>query len=60
MLLRCVECGCWSDEEARGWAGFLGGGLDDEDDEPTIVGLYCPACAALEFGYRPAEAETYT
>lgn len=57
-LLRCAECGCWSDEDARGWAGVLGGG-DEDDDDPELVYLYCPACAATEFGYRPEAAEGY-
>jgi hypothetical protein len=56
-LLRCVECGCASDELGRGWVAFTG---EDPDgiDPPAIV-VYCPACAAEEFGYRPEAAEAY-
>jgi hypothetical protein len=30
----------------------------DEHDEPAIV-VYCPLCAAAEFGYGPGAAENY-
>ena len=44
--LVCVECETVSDEGARGWRAYLGGGFDGDELE---VGTYCPACAAAEF-----------
>ena len=58
MELVCEECGCSSDEEARGWVAFLA--EDAEGVEPTSVATFCPECAAEEFGYRPASADEYT
>jgi hypothetical protein len=57
-LLTYAECGCSSDEEARGWAAFSG--EDTEGIEPTSLLIFCPVCAAKEFGYRPERAEEYT
>jgi hypothetical protein len=56
-LLYCEECGCCSGELGKGWVAYA---CEDPDgvDEPRIV-VYCPPCAASEFGYRPAFAETY-
>ena len=52
-VLYCVECGCCSGELGKGWVAMR---CDDPDpdmgDEPTIA-LYCPPCAAGEFGNRP-------
>jgi len=45
--LRCLECGKSSDREARGWKALVGGGFEDE---PVEVGIFCPECAAREFG----------
>ena len=44
-LARC------SGELGKGWVAFLG---EDPDavDAPSAV-VYCPVCAAAEFGYRP-------
>jgi hypothetical protein len=39
---RCAECGAVADERAEGWRTYL-----TEDDETAV---YCPACAAREFG----------
>jgi hypothetical protein len=39
--LECVECGEFSDGEARGWRMFL-----TDDDQPAV---YCPGCAEAEF-----------
>ena len=44
--LTCLECGTRSDEQARGWRAYIGGG---HDDDPVEVGVYCPDCAAREF-----------
>ena len=45
--LQCLECGAVSDEDARGWRAYIGGGFDDDD--PLEVGIYCPACSEREF-----------
>jgi hypothetical protein len=56
-LLYCEDCGCCSGELGKGWAAWL---CDDPDgvDEPRIA-VYCPPCAAAEFGYRPDVAASY-
>lgn len=56
-LLYCEECGCCSGELGKGWVAYTCADPDGVD-EPRIV-VYCPPCAASEFGYRPAFAETY-
>jgi hypothetical protein len=43
--LACVECNRRSDPPAEGWRGVLAGFGGDEE-----VGIYCPECAAREFG----------
>jgi hypothetical protein len=58
VLLICAECGCASDEHARGWGAFTG--EDPDDIEPTSVLIMCPVCATLEFEWRPEAAEGYT
>ena len=45
--LQCLECGAVSDEAARDWRAYLGGG--HEDDGPIEVGIYCPICSRREF-----------
>ncbi len=45
--LSCLECGATSDESARGWRAYVGGGYDEGD--PVEVGIYCPACSEREF-----------
>jgi hypothetical protein len=45
--LHCIECETVSDERARGWRAYVGGGFDGDEVE---VGTYCPACAEAEFG----------
>lgn len=56
-MLICEECGCASGELGRGWAAFV---VDDPDgrEPPTIV-VYCPVCAAAEFGHRAEAADDY-
>jgi hypothetical protein len=58
-MLYCIECGCCSGELGKGWAAFR---CDDPDpdmrDAPEIA-IYCPACAAAEFGYRPDVGANY-
>ena len=41
QVLFCEECGCDSDDEARGWEGHLAW----EDDGSTTVVIFCPACS---------------
>lgn len=60
-MLCCIECGCWSGELGKGWVAFR---CDDPDpDEPSdgrsMIAVYCPRCAASEFGYRPDIGATY-
>lgn len=45
--LVCIECETVSDERARGWRAYVGGGFDGDEVE---VGTYCPSCAKAEFG----------
>ncbi|HSL64563.1 MAG TPA: hypothetical protein VK874_07880 [Gaiellaceae bacterium] len=45
--LVCLECGRQADKQARGWRALIGGGYEGE---PREVGVYCPRCAAREFG----------
>lgn len=56
-VLYCEECGCCSGELGKSWVAYM---CDDPDgaDEPRIV-VYCPPCAAAEFGYRPDIAANY-
>jgi hypothetical protein len=57
-LLVCVECGCVSGELGRGWTALLTQDPDDPLDPPGIA-VYCPPCAATEFGHRAELAEGY-
>jgi hypothetical protein len=45
-VLVCIECQAVSDEQAKGWKAYLGGGFDGDDIE---VGVFCPKCAEIEF-----------
>ena len=45
-VLVCIECQAVSDERAKGWKAYLGGGFDGDDIE---VGVFCPNCAEIEF-----------
>lgn len=44
--LVCVVCGRESVAGEIGWRAFLGGRFGDD----SRVGIYCPECAAREFG----------
>lgn len=57
-MLYCVECGCCSGEVAKGWTAFCCDDPRDEHAEPALA-LYCPPCAAAEFGSRPDIAARY-
>ena len=48
--LVCVECRTPAPADARGWQAHL------TNVEPAEVGIYCPDCAAREFGRPPAES----
>lgn len=52
-MLDCVECGR-SDALGKGWVAMRCDVTDpDEPDEcQSTVAMYCPDCAAREFGYR--------
>jgi hypothetical protein len=44
LVLHCLECKCaWTDPTER-WRMYA------TDDVEPEVGLYCPLCAAFEFG----------
>ena len=59
-MLYCIECGCCSGELGKGWVAFRCDEPDpDEGDAEPGVAVYCPPCAAAEFGYRPDVAATY-
>jgi hypothetical protein len=58
--LYCIECGCCCGEFGRGWVAFRCDDPDpDEGDPEPAIALYCPPCAAAEFGYRPDVAAEY-
>lgn len=44
LVLVCAECGAESDERAEGWRAFL------TCDEPAEAAVFCPECAAAEYG----------
>jgi hypothetical protein len=56
-MLYCIECGCCSGELGKGWVAYL---CDDAGGiEGPSIAIYCPPCAAAEFGYRPEVAANY-
>jgi hypothetical protein len=58
-VLYCIECGCCSGELGKGWVALLCDDPDPDVPHPPAVALYCPPCAAAEFGYRPDVAANY-
>ena len=52
MLVRCEECGVEAEvvAHAGGWLAYRVE-LRDDPDPPEIV-VYCPDCAAREFGHE--------
>ena len=48
-VLVCVECAAEAPPSAVGWRAVLAVG--DEDTEVPEVAVYCPTCAAMEFGW---------
>jgi len=57
-VLYCSECGCCSGELPKGWVAYRCDDPDKDNAEPGVA-VYCPPCAAAEFGYRPDVAATY-
>jgi hypothetical protein len=51
-MLTCEECGCRS-REGKGWLAFLA----PEPDGPTEVAIFCPPCAAREYGLPEAPCD---
>ena len=47
--MSCEECGREAEVEAHA-AGWLAYKVDLPDDPPPEVTVYCPECAAKEFG----------
>jgi hypothetical protein len=47
--LTCVECGREQPAGEVGWRAYL----TVDDDEPAEAVVYCPTCAAREFGVPP-------
>jgi hypothetical protein len=47
-VLKCVECGATMNEQTPNWRAYIAD--PDEDDEGPFVVVYCPQCAAREFG----------
>jgi ribosomal protein L44E len=47
--LECVECARAVSRFERGWRAFLAA-MDPGAEEPVEVAIYCPECAAFEFG----------
>lgn len=44
----CQECRREADPDADGWRAFIAD--DPRTDEAAAVAVYCPGCAAREFG----------
>ena len=54
-MLRCTECECVS-EKAPGWVAMQA--YDPDEDERPLLVVFCPVCAAREFGFE--RRATYT
>jgi hypothetical protein len=48
--LACVECGREQRDDERGWRGYLTTHEDEPDYERAEAIVFCPECAAREFG----------
>jgi hypothetical protein len=44
-----VECGATAQPDAHGWRALLTVGDEDAEDVEEVA-VYCPTCAAREFG----------
>ncbi len=56
-MLECDFCGCFSHSPGKGWAAYRRADPDGIA-EPRIA-VYCPPCAAAEFGLRPDVAASH-
>ena len=56
-MLECDFCGCYSPKPVRGWVALYRADPDGID-EPRLA-IFCPPCAASEYGYRPDVAANY-
>jgi hypothetical protein len=54
--LRCVECGREQADDERGWRSYL----TTDEEEPAEALVYCPDCAASEFGSDNGDAAPET
>lgn len=57
-MLYCIDCGCCS-ELGQGWVAMRCGDPDDTADSEPAIALYCPPCAAEEFGHKPDVGAKY-
>ena len=56
-MLECDFCGCYSPKPGKGWVALYR--YDPNGiDEPRIA-IFCPPCAAAEYGFRPDVAVDY-
>ena len=56
-MLECDFCGCYSPKPGKGWAAVRR--YDPEGIDGLCVAVFCPPCAAAEFGHRPDVAAEY-
>ncbi len=51
----CVECGALDEGVERGWRGELSW----DEDGHTVVYIFCPRCAAREFGDEDGDVDDF-
>ena len=56
-MLECDFCGCCCHEPGKGWAAYHR--YDPDGIAEPRIALYCPPCAAAEFGHRPDVAASH-
>ena len=54
-VLMCVECGATATDKMIGWKAHLA--YDPREDEESYLVIFCPWCAAREFGDDVEEVE---
>jgi hypothetical protein len=47
-MFRCEECSSTAEDYSPGWRAYIA--EPDESDDGEFVVVYCPQCAAREFG----------
>jgi hypothetical protein len=52
--LVCIECRAEAPPDAPGWRAYLTVGDEDAEDIEEVA-VYCPTCAAMEFGWRSTD-----